>query len=96
MRIAWTTAARRDLGAIWDYIEAENPQAAELVDSAILRAVSGLALHPRRGRPGRVRETRELVVPQLPYIVVYRVEPDRLLIVRVLHGAMRWPAGRAD
>ena len=91
MKIAWTTAARRDVNAIWDHIEADNPAAAELVDSAILKAVGGLERHPRRGRPGQVPGTRELVVPGLPYVVVYGANPDRVVVFRVLHGAMDWP-----
>ncbi len=47
--------------------------------------------HPRRGRPGRVAGTRELVVPGTPYIVVYAVGADYVRIHRVLHGAQRWP-----
>ena len=35
--------------------------------------------------------TRELVVPRTAYIVPYRVREDVVEILRVLHGARRWP-----
>jgi toxin ParE1/3/4 len=55
-------------------------------------AVSRLADHPAMGRPGRVARTRELVVLGTPYIVVYRTEAPAVVVLRVLHGAQRWPA----
>ena len=90
-RIVWTAAARRDVNAIWDFIASENPAAAEIVDSRILSTVAGLTEHPRRGRPGRVAGTRELVIPGLPYIVVYATSETQVAIVRVIHAARRWP-----
>jgi toxin ParE1/3/4 len=42
------------------------------------------------GRPGRVQGTRERIITGTPYIVVYRVRHE-VEILRVLHGAMRWP-----
>jgi len=47
---------------------------------------------PYRGRPGRIDDTRELVVRTLPYIVVYQVFDERLLILNIVHGAQRWPS----
>lgn len=91
MAIVWTTVARRDVNEIWDFIEVRNPDAAELVSSEILRAVEGLLQFPKRGKPGRVKETRELVVSGLPYVVVYLLVNERVVILRVLHGAQDWP-----
>lgn len=58
---------------------------------AIEAAVTRLAEYPKIGRIGRVAGTRELVVTGTPYIVVYRIEPTAAVILRVLHGAQRWP-----
>ncbi len=91
MAIVWTTSARRDVNAIWDFIEARNPDAAELVSSEILRVVEGLLEFPKRGKPGRVKETRELVISGLPYVVVYLLANENVVILRVLHGAQDWP-----
>jgi toxin ParE1/3/4 len=91
MAIVWTVSARRDVNGIWDFIEAQSPDAAELMSSEILRAVEGLLQFPRRGKPGRVKETRELVVSGLPYVVVYLLAEGSVVILRVLHGAQDWP-----
>jgi toxin ParE1/3/4 len=32
-----------------------------------------------------------LIVRGTPFIVVYRIEPTALVILRVLHGAQQWP-----
>jgi toxin ParE1/3/4 len=92
MRIEWSTLADADLKHIYAYISEESPKAAVAVLSAIRRAVRGqLATSPMSGRVGRVAGTRELVVPRLPYLVAYRIGHSRVQILRVLHGAQRWP-----
>ena len=35
--------------------------------------------------------TRELVIPRLPYLVVYQTFEECLIVLNVLHGAQRWP-----
>jgi toxin ParE1/3/4 len=45
------------------------------------------------GRPGRVKGTRELVIVGTPYIVAYRIKGDAVQVLRVLHGAQKWPQG---
>jgi plasmid stabilization system protein ParE len=35
--------------------------------------------------------TRELPLPPLPFVVVYRLRGEAVEIARVLHGAQRWP-----
>lgn len=42
-------------------------------------------------RPGRVPDTREVVVHP-NYVMVYRVESETITILRVLHAAQRWPS----
>jgi toxin ParE1/3/4 len=46
------------------------------------------------GRIGRVPGTRELIVGGTPWIIVYRVRADAVEIIRVLHGAQKWPPQR--
>jgi hypothetical protein len=46
---------------------------------------------PQSGRPGRIERTRELVISRTPHIVAYRIAGDIVQILRVLHGARRWP-----
>ena len=92
MKIEWTILAYADLKHIHDYISEDNPQAAIAVLAAIRSAVRGqLKTSPLSGRIGRVADTRELMVPRLPYIVAYRIDASSVQILRVLHGAREWP-----
>jgi toxin ParE1/3/4 len=91
MRLVRTTTYHADLEAIVDYIAAESPRAALALWDEIERQVKRLAVHPHSGRTGRVDGTRELVVNRTPYIVGYRISEDAVFILRVLHGARRWP-----
>ena len=93
MRVEWLPEAERNLRAQLEWIAQQNVWAALDVGDAIHASVSRLADHPAMARPGRVAGTRELVVVGTPYIVVYRIEVSAVVVLRVLHGAQRWPAG---
>lgn len=93
MRIRWSLDAAADLQNIVDYIRLDNPSAAQRVGRAIYERLSQLGNFPRSGRVGRMDGTRELPLPPLPFIVVYRIIEDANIveIVNVIHGAQRWP-----
>jgi len=76
---------------IFDYILQENPAAASKVLEAIEQATLKLAHHPGIGRPGRVENTRELVISGLPYILSYCAEGDTVTIIRAMHTSRKWP-----
>ena len=80
-----------DLQHIRSYIESENPGTARAVVLRIIERIETLRAHPALGRPGRVSATRELVITGLPYIVVYQVRRDAVVVLRALHAARRWP-----
>jgi toxin ParE1/3/4 len=91
MRIRWTQPAADDLTQICDYIEAhDTPATARRVALTIYESIGALVRFPRRGRPGRHRDTRELVITSLPYIAIYRIHDDVIEIARILHGAQDW------
>jgi hypothetical protein len=61
--------ALADLRAISEYIEQDrNVETANRVTRAIYDAIQSLRRLPYRGRYGRVENTREMVVPGLPYL----------------------------
>ncbi len=91
MKVEWLPEARRNLESQLAYIAERKPRAALDLGDAIEAAVARLADYPQSARPGRVQGTRELVVTGTPYIVVYRIEPAAIVILRLLHGAQRWP-----
>jgi len=90
-RLIWSAPALRDLDDIFDYLAARNVRAAFDVVERIRGRARSLIEHPNAGRMGRLAGTRELVVGDLPYVLPYRVTAAGVEIVRVLHGARKWP-----
>jgi len=91
MELRWTEEAAADLEHITDYLFQNAPErAAELV-RGIYNAPTALLTFPYRGRAGKKEGTRELVLSSLPYIVVYQITGEVIHIVRILHGAQKWP-----
>jgi toxin ParE1/3/4 len=92
MTPVWSPEAIDDLASLRAYISQDDPAAARRVVLHIIHNVEELlSANPDIGRPGRVPGTRELVIPQTQFIVPYRVHADTIQILRVFHGARRWP-----
>jgi addiction module RelE/StbE family toxin len=91
MRVRWTSDAAEDLERISDVIAEDRPETARRSALEIVQSVDALDTFPNRGRPGRVEGTRELVLAPLPFIAVYEVHEEELQVLRILHGAQRWP-----
>lgn len=86
-RLVIAEPAARDLEGIVDYIALDNPAAAEGVYRGIITAAYKLPQFPSLGRPGRHPETRELSVSGLPYLIVYEVSDEAVMILAVFHTA---------
>lgn len=95
MQLKWTDLAEVDLENIEAYITKENSLSVAI--DVVLRIVDNAHLilsdYPRAGRQGRVKNTRELIVDGLPFIVIYRENSkvNCIEILRVLYNAQRWP-----
>jgi toxin ParE1/3/4 len=89
MRVTFEPAASDELNRIFEWIVKDNPRAAvEMVtriEAKVMRLAAPELTHV--GRPGLVPGTRELL--EWPYIIVYRVDPqrDEVVVVSVVHGA---------
>jgi toxin ParE1/3/4 len=90
MRLIWTPEAQQDRADIWDYIAADNPQAAVKMDELFSHAASQLAAHPMLGRQGKISGTRELI-PHDSYRLVYEIHQDTVWILALIHTARQWP-----
>jgi addiction module RelE/StbE family toxin len=91
LEVRWSELAKADRNHIFDYIDADNPAAAISVDERIWAAISGLQRFPEKGRPGRIQGTRELVLTGTPYLAAYMIKGEVVFVLRVFHGAQRWP-----
>jgi addiction module RelE/StbE family toxin len=91
MRLRWTESAAADLERIADYLYEQTPFHAARLVRVIYRAPEILLRSPLIGRSGRKPGTRELVMTPLPWVIVYTASEETIDIIRVLHGAQRWP-----
>ncbi|NGZ83003.1 type II toxin-antitoxin system RelE/ParE family toxin [Duganella aceris] len=89
-RIAWSRQAIRDMASIGRHIAADSPANAGKLLDQILAKIIPLATYPKIGRIGGKPGTRELVV-HTHYLVIYRVLPDSITILRIKHVARKWP-----
>ena len=98
MEIFWRVEALQHLDDIFEFIARDNPpKAFDVREHLYFYAEKQLLATDEpstmRGRPGKVKGTRELVVSDYPnYIIVYRiVEDTRIEILAVRHGKRLWP-----
>ena len=89
MKLVWLKRATHDRDAQIDYIAQDNPLAAVSQGDRIDAQVDILLQQPQMGRPGRKQGTRELVISRTPFIVVYRINGNRIELLRLLHGSQK-------
>ena len=92
MMVRFTAEATTRLRSIHAYIARDSVSQADAMIDRITRRAMALAAFPRSGRavPEYALETlRE--VPESPYRIIYRIEPDALQIVTVMHGRQLLP-----
>lgn len=85
MRVEWLKTALRNLDEEAAHIALDNATAATAFVQAIQASVEQLARFPSMGREGRIPGTREWPMPDLPYLIPYRIRNGRLQILRVFH-----------
>ncbi len=89
--LRWTPEAAADLEQIANYLFEKAPERAGDLVQRLYGAAGALLTFPYRGRPGKKPGTRELVLFPLPYLVVYRITGAVTEILRIRHGAQKWP-----
>ncbi|GLH79680.1 hypothetical protein SSBR45G_45890 [Bradyrhizobium sp. SSBR45G] len=89
MKLVFDDQALADIESIYDWISQDSPAAAKAVVDRLFGSIELLISFPLIGHAGRDPGTLEWVVPRLPYIVVYELDPaaGQVLITAVFHGA---------
>jgi toxin ParE1/3/4 len=89
MLVVWTETALDGVALACDYIAKFDPRAATHVADTLLAEGDSLEHFPHRGRPVAGTVMRELVSHLYPYIIRYRIEGERVIILRIGHTARR-------
>jgi addiction module RelE/StbE family toxin len=90
--IIWTLRATADLESIVEYISRDSEFYATAVARELIAAARSITTFAERGR--MVPEYDDATVRQLivrRYRLVYRVKPDRVEVLRIIHGAQQVP-----
>jgi len=88
MRVHWTDNALKHLLDIYEYIAQNSPFYAERMVDRLTNRSEQIASFPMSGRnvpeyPGE--DIRELI--EKPYRIIYRIKPDQIDVLAVVHGA---------
>ena len=96
-RVVWTQPARDDLREVRAYIAQDSERYAHLVVTRLVSAVRRLRDYPLSGRvvPELGRPTIREVIDG-SYRIVYRVTPDAVQILAVVHDTRRFPPSGRD
>ncbi|MCX6925014.1 MAG: type II toxin-antitoxin system RelE/ParE family toxin [Verrucomicrobia bacterium] len=95
--VLFTALAEEDLDQIEDYISAQDPAAAARVRATIVQQSLQLGTAPQKGMALREpRSEQEIGVRLWPvsryrnYLLLYRIEPGRIRVLRILYAAQDW------
>ena len=90
LEVRWTQIALEDLKSTHEYILKENRSAAFQVINKITLSIEQICGFPHIGKVGRATGTQELVVPNVPFVIVYRVRSNVVEVLAILHQTRRW------
>ena len=89
LEIVWSPLALTRLREIRAYLAMEKPEAAARLAIRIVTVIEALREYPYLGRAGIEPEIRELPIGGTPYIVLYRIKDERVIISTIWHGAQQ-------
>ena len=89
LEIIWSPLARARLQEIRAYVANDKPVAAERLVTRIVAVTEALRIHPHLGRAGIEPGVRELVIGGTPYIAIYRIRSQKVIINTIVHGAQQ-------
>lgn len=94
--VVFRRRVHHDLAAAFDWYEEQRPGVGDEFLVAVQTTFQSIGLHPNMF--GLIHEEiRRAIVPRFPFAVFYTVEPDRIVVLRVLHSARNprlWPGRR--
>jgi addiction module RelE/StbE family toxin len=90
VKVRWSDAATQDRSDVWNYIAADNPNAAVRLDEQFSQTARQLGGFPQLGRSGKLAGTREILAHK-HYRLVYEIREDAVWIIALVHTSRQWP-----
>ncbi len=88
MKVLWTENALKHLLDIYEYISQNSPTYATRMVDRLTRRSEQIANFPMSGREVPEYEAKDIrEVIEKPYRIIYRVNPDQIDILAVVHAA---------
>ena len=91
MKLEYTHRFHDELRREYLFLCERNGEAAVRVRDLILQTIERIERFPQLGRSWRLPGTREIVVPGLPYLVIYELHTDRIVILTLFHTSREYP-----
>ena len=92
MKVHWTFAALGHLLGIYEYIAQDSSVYAQRMVDNLTRRSEQIAAFPLSGRmvpEYEAEDIREMI--ERPYRIIYRIKPDQIDVLAVIHGARLLP-----
>jgi addiction module RelE/StbE family toxin len=88
VKVLWTENALKHLLDIYEYISQNSPTYATRMVDRLTRRSEQIANFPMSGREVPEYEAKDIrEVIEKPYRIIYRVNPDQIDILAVVHAA---------
>jgi toxin ParE1/3/4 len=80
------------MDAIYEYISDDNEiLAKKIIDRIFTTVETTINNFPHIGRTGSNFRTREYVMSEYPYVIIYSVKNNCLNILKIIHTSMKYP-----
>ena len=92
MKVHWTNTALGHLLAIYKYIAQDSSLYAQRTVDKLTRRSEQIVTFPLSGRmvpEYEAEDIREII--EKPYRIIYRIKPDQIDVLAVIHGAQLLP-----
>ena len=91
MKLVFVSKAKADLRWFKQYYTNVFPEGKTKADKQFLSILKTLKTNPYIGHPSEaLKNTRELIVHNTPFIFLYRVQENRIEILRIIDGRSDW------
>jgi toxin ParE1/3/4 len=87
VKLRYTRRAAAELDQVLSYIEGRSSKGAYHVKARIQAVIDLIAAYPQSGQLTSTLGLRRVVVHPFPYLIIYAVTDDEVVIHRVRHAA---------